>query len=81
MASRSEADDEHALLHSKAAFRAESLTQLNSKIRKAMHAQFDSEVSKPMRAIIKRSLTVTVAQRPDAAALAASLAEMRFDAF
>ena len=71
----------YELLHSKAAFRAESLTQLNSKIRKAMHAQFDSEVSKPMRAIIKRSLTVTVAQRPDAAAVAASLAEMRFDAF
>ena len=59
----------YELLHSKPAFRAESIAQLNMRIRKANHAQYNPNVSKKAQAIIKKGLTVDVGERPEAAAL------------
>ena len=65
----------YELMHSKCAFRAESITQLNSRIRRANHAAFNPGVSKAARALIKKGLTVDVAERPDAAALTKGIIE------
>lgn len=65
----------YELLHSKPAFRAESIAQLNTSIRRANHAQFNPNVTKRARALIKKGLTVDVAERPDAAAITRALIE------
>ena len=65
----------YELMHSKPAFRAESIAQLNTCIRRANHAQFNQKVSKAARAIIKRAFTLDASERPDAATLTQSLIE------
>ena len=63
------------LVHNKVAFRAESIAQLNMRIRKANHAPLNPNVSPKLKHAIKRALTVEVAERPDAATIARGLVD------
>lgn len=65
----------YELIHSKPAFRAESIAQLNTRIRKANFAPFNKECSRKIQSIVKRGLTVAVDERPDAASLTKSIIE------
>ena len=58
----------YELMHNKPAFRAQSLAELNVRILKAKHEQYDPRlgVSGLMRGIIKKALTVTVSERASA---------------
>ena len=65
----------YELLHSKPAFRAESITQLNNRIRRANFAHFNPGITKRAHNFVKRSLTVDVNERPTAATLTRVLVE------
>lgn len=65
----------YELIHSKPAFRAESIAQLNTRIRKANHSQFGPNVTRKAQSLIKRGLTVDVAERPDARSFTKSIIE------
>ena len=48
------------LIHNKVAFRGESMTQLNMRIRKANHAPFKADMHAKIKHAVKRALTVDV---------------------
>lgn len=56
----------YELTHNKPPFRAESIASLNVRILKGNHDECSTKLSKEGRAIIRRLLTVDVAERPSA---------------
>lgn len=63
----------YELVHNKIAFRGESMAQLHIRIRKAAHSPFAPETSSKAKGVIKKALTVDVAERADAATITRSL--------
>lgn len=57
----------YELLHNRPPFRAESIQQLNVKILKCQYHEMSSTVSTRMKVIVRRLLTLDVAERPSAA--------------
>ena len=63
------------LIHNKVAFRGESMTQLNMRIRKANHAPFKADMHAKIKHAVKRALTVDVSERPTAATITKALVD------
>jgi hypothetical protein len=65
----------YELLHNQAAFRAESMAQLNARILKGSHETFGTNVSPRMRKLITRLLAVDASERPSAATIVMKIHE------
>ena len=63
----------YELAQNKPAFRAESMTQLEMRIRKANHAPFEPRTSSKLKSAVKKALTVDAAERPSAATVTRNL--------
>ena len=63
----------YELVANRNAFRAESMTQLHSRIRKANITPFAQSTSAKIKRAVTKALTVDVSDRPDAAAVTRGL--------
>jgi len=70
----------YEMLHNRLAFRAQSIQELNVRILKAKHDAFCSTISKHMRSIMTRALTVDVAERATAIAIVDLLRDGKYGA-